>query len=131
MKNMIMLSWNLLTSMLSLMTLGVLECFFMLKDDQELKFFFKHYGLDLLLNSIDYENIFLTFQKKNVSLKQILLDQKVFVGIGNIYANEALFHCRLHPERKSNTLTKVEIKQLIRSCRHVLELSLKNGGSFY
>ena len=51
------------------------------------------------------------------------------MGIGNIYANEALFHSRLHPERKSNTLSKVEIKQLVGSCRHVLELSLKNGGS--
>ena len=103
--------------------------FFMLEDDQELNNFFQHYGVDLLLNSINYENIFRIFQKKNVSLKQILLDQRVFVGIGNIYANEALFHSRLHPERKSNTLSKVEIKQLIRSCRHVLELSLKNGGS--
>jgi len=103
--------------------------FFMLEDDQELKNFFQHYGVDLLLDSINYENIFLIFQKKNVSLKQILLDQRVFVGIGNIYANEALFHSRLHPERKSNTLSKAEIKQLILSCRHVLELSLKNGGS--
>jgi formamidopyrimidine-DNA glycosylase len=103
--------------------------FFMLEDDQELHNFFQHYGVDLLLDSINYENIFLIFQKKNVSLKQILLDQRVFVGIGNIYANEALFHSRLHPERKSNTLSEDEIKQLIRSCRHVLELSLKNGGS--
>lgn len=103
--------------------------FFMLDDDKELKNFFQHYGVDLLLDLIDYKNIFRIFQKKNVSLKQILLDQRVFVGIGNIYANEALFHSRLHPERMSNTLTKVEIKQLIRSCRHVLELSLKNGGS--
>ena len=103
--------------------------FFMLEDDQELNNFFQHYGVDLLLDSINYENIYLIFQKKNVSLKQILLDQRVFVGIGNIYANEALFHSRLHPERKSNTLSKAEIKQLIRSCRHVLELSLKNGGS--
>ena len=103
--------------------------FFMLENDREFHNFFQHYGVDLLLDSINYENIFLIFQKKNVSLKQILLDQRVFVGIGNIYANEALFHSRLHPERKSNTLSKVEIKQLIRSCRHVLELSLKNGGS--
>ena len=71
--------------------------FFMLEDDQELKNFFQHYGVDLLLDSINYENIFLIFQKKNVSLKQILLDQRVFVGIGNIYANEALFHSRFHP----------------------------------
>ena len=103
--------------------------FFLLEDDRELKNFFQHYGIDLLLDPINYENTFLIFQKKNVSLKQILLDQRVFVGIGNIYANEALFHSRLHPERKSNTLSKAEIKQLVRSCRHVLELSLKNGGS--
>ncbi|MDB0033514.1 bifunctional DNA-formamidopyrimidine glycosylase/DNA-(apurinic or apyrimidinic site) lyase [Alphaproteobacteria bacterium] len=103
--------------------------FFMLDDRHELKNFFQHYGIDLLTDPINFEEVYKTFQKKNISLKQILLDQRVFVGIGNIYANEALFDSRLHPERKSNTLTKNEMKQLISSCRHVLELSLKNGGS--
>ena len=102
--------------------------FFMLEDDQELKNFFQYYGVDLLLDSINYENIFLIFQKKNVSLKQILLDQRVFVGIGNIYANEALFHSRLHPERKSNTLSKVEIKQLVSVLSSCLRTFIKKWG---
>ncbi len=64
-----------------------------------------------------------------MSLKQVLLDQRVFVGIGNIYANEALFHSRLSPQRLTNTLSKSQVGKLINSCRHVLVLSLKNGGS--
>ena len=78
---------------------------------------------------LNRDNVFKIFQKKSVSLKQILLDQRVFVGIGNIYANEALFHCRLDPQRLTNTLTKKQVGKLIQSCRHVLVLSLKNGGS--
>lgn len=103
--------------------------FFFLKNLEEVNIFFDKYGFDLLTSSIDTSHIFKIFQKKSVSLKQVLLDQRVFVGIGNIYANEALFHCRLDPQRLTNTLTKKQVGKLIQSCRHVLELSLKNGGS--
>ena len=103
--------------------------FFFLKNLEEVNIFFDKYGFDLLTSSIDISHIFKIFQKKSVSLKQVLLDQRVFVGIGNIYANEALFHCRLDPQRLTNTLTKKQVEKLIQSCRHVLELSLKNGGS--
>jgi len=103
--------------------------FFYLDNLTEVNKFFKNYGLDLLTSSIDHNLIYKIFQKKNVSLKQVLLDQSVFVGIGNIYANEALFHCRLSPQRLTNTLSKSQVRKLIDSCRHVLVLSLKNGGS--
>ena len=103
--------------------------FFFLKNLEDVNIFFEKYGHDLLTSSIDINNIYKIFQKKSVSLKQILLDQRVFVGIGNIYANEALFHCRLDPQRLTNTLTKKQVGKLIQSCRHVLMLSLKNGGS--
>jgi formamidopyrimidine-DNA glycosylase len=103
--------------------------FFFLKNLEDVNIFFDKYGFDLLTSSIDISHIFKIFQKKSVSLKQVLLDQRVFVGIGNIYANEALFHCRLDPQRLTNTLTKKQVEKLIQSCRHVLELSLKNGGS--
>ena len=43
--------------------------FFMLEDDQELHNFFQHYGVDLLLDSINYENIFLIFQEKECLFK--------------------------------------------------------------
>ena len=67
--------------------------------------------------------------RKKISLKQALLDQSLIVGIGNIYANEALFHSKLNPQRLTYTLKKAEISQLLSSCKFVLKLSLKNGGS--
>ena len=98
-------------------------------NNQELKSFFNNYGLDLLVDKINISEISNKFKKKSVSLKQALLDQSIFVGLGNIYANEALFHCRLSPLRLTNSLNRVEISKLIKSCRYVLKLSLKNGGS--
>ncbi len=103
--------------------------FFFLERLNDVNNFFKNYGFDLLTSSIDNNLIYKIFQKKAVSLKQVLLDQRVFVGIGNIYANEALFHSRLSPLRLTNTLSKSQVGKLIDSCRHVLVLSLKNGGS--
>ena len=103
--------------------------FFRLKDSKEVKFFFKNYGTDLLINKVNFNEIYNKIIRKRVSLKQALLDQSLIVGIGNIYANEALFHSRLNPQRLTYTLKKAEISQLLCSCRFVLKLSLKNGGS--
>ena len=103
--------------------------FFALQNYNEIKYFFRNYGIDLLLDKINFPKIREIFKKKSVSLKQALLDQSIFVGLGNIYANEALFHSRLSPLRLTNSLNSKEILKLIKSCRYVLKLSLKNGGS--
>ena len=98
-------------------------------NNNELISFFSNYGLDLLVDKINISEISDKFKKKSISLKQALLDQSIFVGLGNIYANEALFHCRLSPLRLTNSLSRGEILKLIKSCQDVLKLSLKNGGS--
>ena len=103
--------------------------FFMLKDLKEVNFFFNNYGTDLLTNKVDLNEMYNKFIRKKVSLKQALLDQSLIVGIGNIYANEALFHSKLNPQRLTYTLKKAEISHLLSSCKFVLKLSLKNGGS--
>ena len=103
--------------------------FFRLKGSKEIKFFFNNYGTDLLTNKVNLDELYNKFIKKKISLKQALLDQSLLVGIGNIYANEALFHSRLNPQRLTNTLNKAEMFKLLSSCKFVLELSLKNGGS--
>ncbi len=103
--------------------------FFRLKNLKEVNLFFKNYGTDLLHRTVNIKDIHNKFINKKVSLKQALLDQSLIVGIGNIYANEALFHSRLAPQRLTNTLKKKDISKLLRSCKFVLELSLQNGGS--
>jgi formamidopyrimidine-DNA glycosylase len=67
--------------------------------------------------------------KTNRKIKTALLDQKVFVGLGNIYVDEALFRAGIHPERLANTLNKNEITLLHREIVATLSEAVKKGGS--
>lgn len=67
--------------------------------------------------------------KKKVSIKLLLMDQKQIAGVGNIYANEALFLARLNPQRKANTLTEEERERLYQAILEVLKKGIKYGGS--
>lgn len=62
-------------------------------------------------------------------IKLFLLDQKKVSGIGNIYANDALWLSHLHPARPANSLTKTEIKKLLQSINQVINLGLKYSGA--
>lgn len=67
--------------------------------------------------------------KKKMPIKLVLMDQTQIAGVGNIYANEALFLSKIHPERKANTLTDSEIKKLYDALLEVLKMGIKYGGS--
>ena len=67
--------------------------------------------------------------KRNMPIKPLLLDQKVFSGIGNIYANEALFKAKILPQRKAISLTNTEAAKLFTAVGEVLALGLKFKGT--
>jgi len=73
------------------------------------------------------------FQKivssSNISIKPLMMDQKKIGGIGNIYANDALFDAGIDPKRKAKNLSEDEIKKLYDSILKVLKLGLKTGGA--
>ncbi len=62
-------------------------------------------------------------------IKALLLDQKFMAGVGNMYADEALFAARIHPARISGSLTTEEIAKLHRSIRKVLKAGISNKGA--
>lgn len=62
-------------------------------------------------------------------LKPLLLDQHVIAGLGNIYADEALFAARLHPLRHSDSLRAAEIRRLHRAIREVLRRAIRRSGT--
>jgi len=62
-------------------------------------------------------------------LKPLLLDQTFVAGIGNIYANEALHHARLHPERRADSLSEAEVVALHSAIRKSLAIGLANDGA--
>jgi formamidopyrimidine-DNA glycosylase len=59
------------------------------------------------------------------------LDQSFIAGVGNIYADEALWRARLHPLRAADTLTAVEVRRLHRAIRAVLRQGITNRGSSF
>ncbi len=66
---------------------------------------------------------------KNSLIKATILDQTIITGLGNIYADEALFASGIHPERKSGTITKQEAAKLLQSACNVMDKSIASGGS--
>lgn len=67
--------------------------------------------------------------KSNLAIKVLIMDQKKISGIGNIYANDALFDARIDPRRKAKSLEDTEIKKLYDSILKVLNKGLENGGA--
>lgn len=70
-----------------------------------------------------------SLKRSQQAVKVKLLDQAVVAGIGNIYASEALFRARIHPGRRSNTLTFEEVMRLHRAIRAVLTEAINCGST--
>jgi formamidopyrimidine-DNA glycosylase len=64
-------------------------------------------------------------------IKPALMDQKVLAGIGNIYADEVLFHARIHPERPAATLAPEELERLHRAIGEILTTAIALEGSSF
>jgi formamidopyrimidine-DNA glycosylase len=67
--------------------------------------------------------------RRRAPLKAVLLDQRVVAGLGNIYADEALWRARLNPLRPARDITTDEVRRLQRSIRTVLRLGIERQGS--
>ena len=80
-----------------------------------------------VLFCIKYVQKFIKNRKKNI--KNLLMDQTFVSGLGNIYANEALFLSKIHPLRQCSNLERKSIKNLIYNIRRVLKISINQGGS--
>jgi len=86
-------------------------------------------GEDLAGRELTLDYFRKTVQRGNLPIKVILMDQKRIGGIGNIYANDALFKAGIDPRRKGKTLIKAEIKKLYEAIFYIIKKSLEYGGS--
>lgn len=68
-------------------------------------------------------------RRNNTNVKAALLDQTVVAGVGNIYADEALYGARLHPSTIVGSISDATLADLLASLRSVMELSIQKGGS--
>ncbi|CAB4750239.1 unannotated protein [freshwater metagenome] len=90
-----------------------------------------HIAADPFDPEFNLEETILRFQKKRTEIKRALLDQGVMSGVGNIYADEALWRSKIHPETRTEKMTKSRISQLISSATEVMAEALAVGGTSF
>lgn len=95
--------------------------------------FFKNLGSEPIPSSgqpaLTLEQFETILSKSTLAVKILIMDQKKIGGIGNIYANDALFLAGIDPRRKAKEVTKVEAKKLFEAILEVLNRGLKYGGA--
>ena len=86
-------------------------------------------GPDPFSYKFNFEYIKNFIYKKKINIKNLLMNQKFVGGIGNIYANEILYYCKLRPTKTVNQLSKKNILNIILQARKVLNKAIIFGGS--
>jgi len=90
---------------------------------------FSSLGPDALDKSLTLKKFSAIIKSKKGKIKQILLDQTVVAGIGNIYADETLYDAGIHPLEKPENISLIKMSALYKSIRKILTLAIKHGGS--
>ena len=103
--------------------------FFKIFEKKNLSDFFNNVGPEPLNNKFNINYISNYFINKKKNIKSFLLDQKFVSGIGNIYASEILFCCKINPLKKAKSLTKLDIKKIRYFSKLILNQAIKKGGS--
>jgi formamidopyrimidine-DNA glycosylase len=98
---------------------------------EELKKELEKLGPEPLDKNFTFEKFKKLFEKKSGKIKQVLMDQNVISGIGNIYASEVLWVSKIHPEKSVAKLSEKELKFLYKAIKKVLEISVKLGGESF
>lgn len=90
-----------------------------------------HIARDLLDPQFDRAQVIRTIRRKDSGIKRVLLDQSVISGIGNIYADEALWQARVHYDRPASTLAARTVGSLLDAAGDVMRAALDAGGTSF
>ena len=88
-----------------------------------------HLGPEPLLDAFNVDHLYQKAKGRKVTIKSFIMDSKVVVGIGNIYANEALFMAGISPTRMAVSVSKARYAILVECIKTVLAAAIKKGGT--
>jgi len=89
----------------------------------------KKIGIDVLAKKFDLKYFREVCCAKKIAIKNLLLDQTILAGIGNIYAQEILFAAKVSPQKKANVLSEKEIKKIYKNIHSILSLAIIHNGT--
>ena len=90
-----------------------------------------HIARDPLDPAFDDDDFVRRVRRRSSGVKRLLLDQNLVSGVGNIYADEALWRARLHGERPGDRLTARQVRELLGHAREVMADALRQGGTSF
>jgi formamidopyrimidine-DNA glycosylase len=86
-------------------------------------------GPEPLTPDFNADYLYAQIQHKSVAIKSAIMDNHIVVGVGNIYATEALFHTQIHPLRPAKSLSSSEVIALVDEIKKILTAAIALGGS--
>ena len=89
----------------------------------------KNLGVEPLSDDFNAQYLAKFLKTKSMNIKTTMMDNKIVVGVGNIYINESLFLSGISPIRAANSLKKSEIELLVKNIKEILVSAIKAGGS--
>lgn len=90
---------------------------------------FAHLGPEPLSNGFSGPVLAAALAGKKAAIKQVIMDQRIVVGVGNIYASEALFMAGINPSKPAGKVKSAQAEALVRAIKIVLQKAIKAGGS--
>lgn len=89
----------------------------------------RHLGPEPLSDAFTWEYLFQQSRKRTKDIKALIMDSRIVVGVGNIYANEALFSAGIRPSKTAGKITKKQTTRLVDEIKKVLQRSITQGGT--
>ena len=89
----------------------------------------QHLAPEPLENDFTPDYLYQALKNRKSPIKNLLMDNKIVVGVGNIYANESLFLAGISPHRQGNRISEHEAALLVHNIRKVLRAAIQQGGS--
>lgn len=89
----------------------------------------KGLGPEPLSDDFNEEYLFAKTRKRKIAIKQLLMDSHVVVGVGNIYANEALFRAGIRPGLAAGRINRQRLQLLTTAIKEVLQAAIEQGGT--
>jgi formamidopyrimidine-DNA glycosylase len=90
---------------------------------------FAHHGPDITEDQVTVEYLQPLFARRTLPIKQVIMDNQIVAGIGNIYACDCLNLARIAPNRAAKTLTRKEIETLLAAAKQVINRAIELGGT--
>lgn len=90
---------------------------------------FSRLGKEPLEQDFTPDYLYLQLQKRKIPIKQAIMDNRIVVGVGNIYASESLHRAKISPIRISSNIGMEECVILVKNIRIILDEAIKSGGS--